>query len=126
MTKERSQSIAGQVSVRDSADGIHYSVGDDNPMPVVMGGVDIEGNAQGQLSVSGVAAQTATLALGMYDLWSAAECYIKVDAVANDVTTSTGYILYPNNVVSVFVDEGRKIGAITAGETGTLRYFKVA
>lgn len=88
-------------------------------------GLVIKGNSQGTLAISAVAAQTAALHRGVYDVWSDADCWIKVDTTANDVTTSTGYKLFAGNVVPLEIGEGDKIGAI-AGAASNLHYHKVA
>lgn len=79
-------------------------------------GMILEGNSQGQLSVSGTAAQTSAFTDGgYYDLLCDVDSYIKVGETANDVTVSTGYPLLANNVLSnVFIRSGNKLGAITA------------
>ncbi len=90
-------------------------------------GMVLQGNAQGQLSISAVAAQTSAFTeAGYFDLWSDVDVYIKVAPTADNVTTLTGYLIranttYPNIVVLV----GDKIGAI-AGGSGTLSYHKVS
>ena len=87
----------------------------------------LQGNAQAQLSISGAAAQTSAFTEnGYFDIWSDVDAYIKVAPTADDVTTSTGYLIranitYPNLVVLV----GDKIGAI-AGGAGTLSFHKVS
>jgi len=90
-------------------------------------GIILEGNAQGQLSVSGSAAQTSAFTDdGYYDLWCDVDVYIKVGETANNVTTSNGYLLRANNTLpNVLVRINNKIGAI-AGSSGTLRYHKVS
>lgn len=87
--------------------------------------VDIAGRAQATLSVSGTAAQTAALAQGVYDVWCDAEVFIKVGETADDVTTSTGYVIQAGNVVPIWVPASNKLGAITAGAAATLRYHRV-
>lgn len=87
--------------------------------------IDLEGYAQASLSISSVAAQTAALAEGIYDLWVDTDCFIKVAATANDVTTASGYLLRANNTVPLLVRDASKIGAITSAAAGTLRYHKV-
>ncbi|TXH47453.1 MAG: hypothetical protein E6Q97_27080 [Desulfurellales bacterium] len=90
-------------------------------------GMVLQGNAQGQLSISGTAAQTSAFTeAGYFDLWCDVDAYVKVAPTADNVTTSTGYLIranttYPNIMVLV----GDKIGAI-AGGAGTLRYHKVS
>ena len=88
--------------------------------------VSIENNVQGTpLSISAVGAQTAALPIGVYDLWSDVDCWIKIhQTLASDVTSSTGYLLRANNTVAFNVRDQRVIGAI-AGGAGTLRYHKV-
>ena len=97
--------------------------------PVVRGemGVILKGNAQGSLSVSSSAAQTPAFSkAGYYDLWSDVDTYIKINTTANDVTTSTGYLLFANTLLAnVAIQVGDKIGGITSG-SGTLRYHKVS
>ncbi len=90
-------------------------------------GITLQGNSQGALSVSGTAAQTAEFtADGYYDMWSDVDVWIKIAATANDVTTSTGYLIVANTVVPNFmINRNERIGAI-AGGAGTLRYHKVS
>lgn len=89
-------------------------------------GIAIKNNSQSQLSVSGVAAQTPVLTeAGMYDVWSDVDVYLKVGPTANDVTTSTGYLLRANTTIPIKADDGDKIGAI-AGGAGTLCFHKVS
>ncbi len=90
-------------------------------------GIILEGNSQGQLSVSGTAAQTSAFASGgYYDLWCDVDVYIKVAATANDVTTSTGYLLRANNTLAlVMIGKNSKLGGV-ALSSGTLRYHKVS
>jgi hypothetical protein len=94
---------------------------------IVQEAVKIEGFAQGTpLAISTIAAQTADLGTqdGIYDLWSDVDCYVKIAVTANDVTTSTGYLLRANNTLAFFVNSGRKIGAITASGTGNLYFHR--
>lgn len=89
-------------------------------------GIKLRDNSQAQLSVSGTASQTGVFASdGMYDVWADIDVYVKVAPTANDVTTSTGYLIRANNTVPVLVGDGDRIGAIAAG-SGTLRYHKVS
>jgi len=90
-----------------------------------MNPVFLEGNSQQSFAISSSAAQSAALHEGLYDVWSTIDCYIKVEETATDVTTSTGYILFAYNVVTLGIDESRKIGAITTSGTGTLQIHKV-
>lgn len=85
----------------------------------------IEGRRQVTLAVSAAAAQTAVLEEGTYDVWCDVDVWIKVDEVANDVTTANGYKISAGNTIPVRVPFGRKIGAI-AGGAGTLSYHQVA
>lgn len=87
----------------------------------------LSGNAQGTALTTAVtpAAQTAVLEGGLYDIWCDVDIHIKVAVIANDVTTSTGYLLRANNTVPLMLpQDGEKIGAI--GAVGTLRYHKVS
>lgn len=84
--------------------------------------VDLEGRAQiTSVAVSAVAAQSAALPEGVYDVWCDVDVFLKVDPVANNVTTATGYLLRANNTMAVLVRGNSKIGAITASGSGTLR-----
>lgn len=88
--------------------------------------VNIKGAAQGQLSVSGTAAQTSAFVdEAIYDVWCDVDVYVKIATTANDVTTSTGYLLRVNNTVPFLIGVGDRIGAIAAG-SGTLRFHKVS
>lgn len=88
--------------------------------------IDIENDSQGQVATSTTAAQSATLAEGVYDVWSASDTYLKVAATADDVTTSTGYLLRANQTIPVWVSQGSRIGAVLSSGTGTLSYHRVA
>ncbi len=85
--------------------------------------VDISGFSAVALTVAATAAQTAALPEGLYDVWCDVAIFIKVAAVANDVTAINGYLVRANTTKSVFVREGHKIGAI--GSAGTMYYHKV-
>lgn len=86
----------------------------------------LQGHAQGTLSLSTSAAQTSVLPEGLYDLWTTADCYIKVATTANNVTTSTGYLLRSGvTLPSVLIRGVDKIGGIVASGTATLSYHKV-
>lgn len=85
----------------------------------------ISGFSQATVALSTTAAQSAALDAGEYDVWSDVDCYIKVAATANDVTTSTGYMLRANNTVPVIVPSQEKLGGIVASGTGTLTYHRV-
>lgn len=87
--------------------------------------IALSGNAQGSISISGTAAQSSALTGGIYDVGSTVDCYVKVNATANNVTTSTGYLLRANNTIPLIVPDQEKIGAITSGATGTLTYHRV-
>lgn len=89
---------------------------------------DIYTRQQATLAVSGTAAQTATtLPPGVVDVWcNEADVFIKMGEIANDVTINTGYLIKQGNVVAIAVPTGAlKLGAITAGASGTLRYHPV-
>lgn len=86
--------------------------------------VDLEGRVAATLAVSAVAAQTAVLDEGVYDIWCTVDAYVKVATTANDVTTANGYLIRANNTVPVLVRTGSRIGAI-AGGAGTLSYHMV-
>lgn len=87
--------------------------------------ISLSGNAQGTVSITTAAAQSSALAGGIYDVWSDVDCYIKVNATANDVTTSTGYLLRANNTIPLIVPNQEKLGGIVSAGTGTLYYHRV-
>lgn len=87
--------------------------------------VSLSGYAQGTVSLSAVAAQSAALSGGIYDVWSDVDCYIKVATTANNVTTSTGYLLRANNTIPLIIPDQEKIGGIVASGTGALSYHRV-
>lgn len=86
--------------------------------------INIEGSPSGNLTVGTSAAQSPVLQAGIYDVYCDVDVFIKVDEVANDVTTATGYKIFAGNVVPVNVGNARCIGAI-AGAAGTLKFQKV-
>jgi len=90
-------------------------------------GMVFQGNSQAQLSVSGTAAQTSAFTRGgYYDLWCDIDVFIKVGEVANNVTTSNGYLLRANTTLpNVFIRKDDKLGGISAS-SGTLRYHRVS
>lgn len=89
--------------------------------------IDIRNEQQDSFSVSSTGAQSPALSnAGVYDVLCDVDCFIKVGPTANDVTTSTGYPIFAGNVVPVYVNANGKIGAITSGASGTLKYHKVA
>lgn len=84
----------------------------------------LQGFSQTTLAVSAVAAQTAALERGLFDVWVDADTHIKVGPIADDVTTSTGYKVYAGNTITLAIGAGDKIGAIAAGAT-SLHYHRV-
>jgi hypothetical protein len=85
----------------------------------------IENQTQASFAISSTAAQSSALERGYYDVWSTIDCYLRVDETATGVTTANGYMLFSGNTITLFVDDQRKIGAITAAGTGTLSLHKV-
>ena len=77
------------------------------------------------LSISAVAAQTAALDMGAYDIWTTTDCYIKVSTTATGVTTSNGYLLRSGNTITIAVGSQEKVGAITSAAAGTLSMHRV-
>lgn len=95
--------------------------------------VYLQGYSQANFAISAVGAQSSALTVsklpgaGLYDVWADVDCFVKVSATdASDVTTSTGYLLRAGNTVPHIIPSGSKIGAITSGATGTLRFHRVA
>ena len=91
--------------------------------------VYLSASARVDTSISAVAAQTAALTGGLYDVWSDVDCYLRVAATAGDVTSAAGakagYLLRANNTIPLIVPDGQKIGAV-AGGAGTLYYHRIA
>lgn len=77
------------------------------------------------VSISTSAAQSAALAEGVYHITATVDSYIKIATTANDVTTSTGYLLLAYNTVAFEVPNNYKVGVISAG-TGTLTIHKAS
>lgn len=96
-----------------------------NGAALVSDAISLSGNAKGTVSLSTTADQSAALTGGVYDVWSDVDCYIKVAATANNVTTSTGYLLRANNTIPIIVPDQEKLGGIVASGTGTLSYHLV-
>ena len=88
------------------------------------GVIDIEGNACVNLSLSTSVAQTAALPLGIYDVCSTVDAYLKVAFDASSVTTTNGYQLLAGNTVTLLIRAGRKLGAIAA-TSGSLKLHQV-
>ncbi len=89
--------------------------------------IDIEGNSQAQLTVLPSATQTSiALPMGRYDLISDVDCFIKLASTANNVTTSTGYPILANNMVSFVCRGSSRLGAISNNSlSGTIIYHKI-
>lgn len=95
-----------------------------------LGAVSLSGNARVDLSISATPGQTAALTPGIYDLWSTINCYVKVNATADNVTAAAGanagYLLKADITQPFNVAAGEKIGVVTASGTGTFSYHKVS
>lgn len=87
--------------------------------------VDIEVHTQANFAITAAAAQSSALDEGIYDLWTTTDCYVKVAPTANDVTTSTGYLLRAGSTVPFAIRKGSNIGAITSGAAGTISFHRV-
>lgn len=76
----------------------------------IQNAIMIEGRRAFQVAAAG---QSEPLEPGVYDVWAAADAYIKVGDVANDVTAQTGYkIPGGGGIVSVRVMKlNSRIGA---------------
>lgn len=85
----------------------------------------IDGNAGAELNFTTSAAQTATaLPEGIYAVTPSVDCFIKVAATANNVTTVTGLKVFQDSMVLIWVPSGMRLGAIGGG-AGVLKYHKV-
>lgn len=87
--------------------------------------VDLEGFAQASRTFATSATSTGVLIEGVYDVWADQDVYLKVAETANDVTTSTGYLLRANNTITLLIRENRKLGVIMSSATGTAYYHQV-
>lgn len=87
--------------------------------------IDIEERSGDTLAFTAAADQTAALAEGLYDVSANQNCWIKVAPTANDVAANTGYRLIANNVITVLIRQGSKIGAIRDTADGSLWFHKV-
>lgn len=87
--------------------------------------IDITDRVQQQLPVTTGGEATGALTEGVYAVWCTADLYIKVGfGTVDDVTADTGMVVYANNVESVIVPAGAKIGAV-AGTSVTMRYMQI-
>ena len=92
--------------------------------------IDLNGRAQGPaLAIFGVGASVSIDVEGTYDIWTDTDCFIKVIPTitgdAADVTTDTGYPLWSGNIVTLWIGAKSKLGGVTSGASGTIRYHKV-
>lgn len=89
--------------------------------------LNLAGNARADLALTTSAAQTASvLTAGRYAVSTSADCFIKVNATASDVTTANGYPLKANTVEFLNFSGSEKLGGIVATGTATLSYHKVS
>ncbi|QWY83169.1 hypothetical protein [Rhizobium phage RHph_X2_24] len=79
----------------------------------------IEGRSQFTVAAAG---QSPELEAGVYDVWAAADAYIKVGVTASDVTTSTGYLV-PGGAGAVTVRVGRH--GLRIGATAEIKVHRV-
>lgn len=98
--------------------------------------INIKGQAQQQIALAAnTAGKSAPLPAGTYDVWAAADIYVRTAPLrqgdtlvaspnrAEDVTIANGYQIYANNTVSITVQEGDILGAISASVT-TVRLMR--
>lgn len=91
----------------------------------VLSRVSIKGSTQKSfVLVADTAAQSEVLPGGTYDCWSDVEVFIKVGQTADDVTSSTGYKIPIDKVLSVAISDGDKIGAVSAA-AGKFSFHKI-
>lgn len=74
-------------------------------------------------------ASNAIIDAGVYQISTdVVTCYLKIAAtaaLADDVTTSTGFPLYAGNALDFRIPQGYYVGAITATGTATVRIHRV-
>lgn len=80
------------------------------------------------LSATTTAAVSTAIDSGVYQISTDVTCYLKIAAtaaLADDVTTSTGFPLYAGNALDFRMPQGYYLGAITATGTATVRIHRV-
>lgn len=94
--------------------------------------IDITDNAVDDLSLTTTVAATAVLSAGLYDVWASADCYIASGTDLSTLTTANGRPLAGGETPSTLtitpniqIEEGEKLGGITASGIATLYYQKV-
>lgn len=109
-------SSSGVVTVQKSTGGAAH----------VSDAISISGFVRGtDLALTTTGAQTDLLAGGIYDVWTTADCFLKIGVTASDVTTTTGYPVWMGNVISLVVPDQERIGAIVASGTAVLSFHRV-
>lgn len=79
-------------------------------------------------ATSTAAVSNAIEEAGVYQISTDVTCYLKIAAtaaLADDVTTSTGFPLYAGNALDFRMPQGYYLGAITATGTATVRIHRV-
>ncbi len=91
--------------------------------------LNLGGNARVDLALTTTADHTAVLAVGRYAVWTTADCYIKVNATANNVTVAAGanagLLLRANTTEFLNFSGSERLGGIVSTGTATLSYHKV-
>lgn len=89
--------------------------------------VNIQGRSQFTFNASTTGEQYAEKLLpGVYDVWAAADVYLKIDqSDAADVTTTTGYLLRSGNTVPLQVSSPSYLGAASASGTPAVFFHQV-
>lgn len=88
--------------------------------------IHITGFSQQTLALNSSGADTSALAAGLYDITCSSDCFIKVHATnAADVTTSTGYPLKANTIITVYIPDQHVLGGVVASGTPNLVYHRV-
>lgn len=85
--------------------------------------INIKDAVQARFSLSSTAATPQQFSAGIYSVQSDVDCFVflrSTSALADDVTTTTGFPLMANNQVSVIIPASYYVSAITASATGTL------
>lgn len=93
---------------------------------VVANPVSLHGFSQQSIPVSTSPVQTGDIEGGRYSFWCDEQTvYLKIAEVADDVTTGSGYPVFVGNMVDIVVPNGKRVGAVLATSSGTLRYHRV-
>jgi hypothetical protein len=85
--------------------------------------INIKDCVQTRLSLSATAATPVQFSAGNYSIQSDTDCFVflrSTSALADDVTTTTGFPLMANNQLTIIIPKDYYVSAITSSAAGTL------